>query len=133
MTVTPLATVADIEARGHPVSDFDEVAHMDHLLRLGSALLRRRFATIDVRIANLTLDAELVKDVLVAMVLRSPSVANPGGIRSESVGAYSVTYAVTSGSGDDELGLTAQEAALLAPAEETWAPFGSVRLRAALG
>ena len=133
--VDPFATLADIEERGRPISSFEEGAKLEHLLRLGSALLRRRFATIDTRIAAGTLDVELVKDVLVAMVLRAPSVANPGGVRSETVGddSYSVTYVATSGTGADEVGLTAQEAALLAPVDEAPAPLaGSARLRAML-
>lgn len=130
----PLATVGDIEERGRPVNDLDEQAKLEHLLRLGSALLRRRFETIDARIAAGTLEAELVADVLVAMVLRAPSVANPGGIRSESVGndTYSVTYEGVSGPGGLELWLTSPEMALLALPGETQTSFGSARLKAML-
>lgn len=127
----PLANIADVEARGHPVADLDQ--QVEHLLRLGSALLRRRFVDIDARItADVDFD-QLVKDVLVAMVLRAPSIANPGGIRSESTASYSVTYVATTGSGEDEIGITAQEAGLLAPPDADPVPmFGSARLRAML-
>lgn len=128
----PLATPDDIEARGHTITDTDKQAKLEHLLRLGSALLRRRFETLDARIADGTLDEELVTDVLVAMVLRAPSIVNPGGIRSESTATYSVTYVASAGSGPDELGITAQEEALLAPDEECVPLFGSARLRAML-
>lgn len=127
-----LATVADIEAAGHPQVSLEEQAKLEHLLRLGSALLRRRFATIDARIADASLDEQTVKDVLVAMVLRAPAVANPGGIRSESVSddTYAVTYAATAGTGDDQVGITAQEVALLSLIEVEPVPLvRSARLR----
>lgn len=128
----PLATAADIEASGHPVTDTDVEAQLDRLLRLGSALLRLRFDTIDARIANGELDGQLVVDVLVGVVLRAPSFVNPEGIRSESVGddTYSVTYdGVRSSGGGMELWLTAQDVALLAPLQEYVPIFGSARLR----
>ncbi len=125
----PLATAADVEDRGHAICDVTAQQKIEHLLRLGSALLRRRFIDLDVRIGQGDPDEELVKDVLVAMVLRAPSVANPGSIRSETIDDYSVTYETTAGAGSDMLGITAQEVALLAPVGTAVAPFGSARLR----
>lgn len=130
----PLALSADIESRGHPIVDDDEQARLEHLLRLGSALLRRRFSTIDARIAAATLDPVLVADVLVAMVLRAPSTVDPDRIRSESVSddTYAVTYAGVTGPSGVELWLTGQEEALLTLPTEERPLFGSARLRAML-
>ena len=127
----PLAIVADIEARGVTVP-LEDSAKFEYLLRLGAALLRLRFTTLDARIASGDLDAALVADVLVAMVLRAPVVTNPERVRSESVSpdTYSVTY--DGSAGGDELELTAQEVALLAPREEPAPLFGSARLKATL-
>lgn len=125
----PLATVADIEASGRPVTDTDLEAQLDRLLRLGSALLRLRFDTIDARIANGELDGQLVVDVLVGIVLRAPSIANPEAIRSESTATYSVTYDGVKGPAGLELWVTDQELSLLASAEESVPLFGSARLR----
>jgi hypothetical protein len=130
----PLATIADVEARGHPVADGDPEARMEHLLRLGSALIRRRFTEIEVRIAQGDPDEETVKDVLVAMVVRASS-ATPEGIRSESVSddTYSVTYVATAGTGVDQIGLTALEETLLSPVDAAPSPVArSARLRAML-
>lgn len=128
----PLATLADVQARGHSFATVEAEQKMVHLLRLGSLLLRRRFTDLDVRIGQGDPDAETVVDVLVAMVLRAPSVVNPGGIRSESVSddTYSVTYVATAGSGSDQIGLTAMEAALLAAVDLAPTPVvASARLR----
>lgn len=126
-----LASLADIEA-GHQIVDSNEEGRLGLFLRLGSALLRRRFSTIDARIADLSLDGQLVKDVLVAMVLRAPSIVDPERVRSESVSddTYSVTYAGVKGPSGMEVWITETEAALLMPTDEvsSWSP-GSARLR----
>lgn len=132
---TPLATLADIESTGYEPASTAVEQKLEYLLRMGSALLRSRFLTIDARIANGTLDEQLVKDVLVGMVLRTPSAGNTDTIRSESVSddTYSVTYVTSTGSGEDEIGITAQEVALLAvPTLEPALPYGTARLRAML-
>ncbi len=92
------------------------------LLTSASAKVRARVANVDSRIADGTLDAALVRGIVVDMVLRV--MRNPEGVRQRTVGGVSVTLA------DDDLfgrlGITDQEVALLMPAGAT--AFGSIRL-----
>lgn len=118
-----LAGTADIEGLWRPLSPPEETKAWN-LLRLASALLRSKVPTVDDRIADNTLDADLVKGVVAGMVVRV--LQNPGGVRSKSVGAVSVTFdQVTSG-----LVLLQDEFDLLAPARHP--KLGSIKLRPGL-
>jgi hypothetical protein len=51
---------------------------------MASAVVRSKVPTVDDRIADGTLDADLVRGVVAQMVIRA--LQNPGGLRSKSVG-----------------------------------------------
>jgi hypothetical protein len=122
--VDPLAGTADIEGLWRPLNQAERDRSWN-LLRLASSIVRSRVPTIDDRIAAGTLDVELVRGVVVQMVVRA--LQNPGGARSKSVGAVSVTFdQPTSG-----LVLTEDEQAMLSPNRKP--RIGTARLGAGLG
>lgn len=86
----PLATLDDVEELWRPLSD-EEAVRAARLLVVVSAQVRARVGDLDVRIADGTLDPELAAATVVAVVARA--LQNPDGIRQESIGDYSVTYA----------------------------------------
>lgn len=75
------ATHADVSAAWRTLTA-DEQAVATTQLEFASAVIRRYVDDVDTRIADGTLDADLVKHVAVAMVLRH--MRNPEGLRSTS-------------------------------------------------
>lgn len=97
-----------------------ETTRMDWLLDLASRLVVRFAPDVDDRIADGSLDAEIVKMIVVHMVTRT--LRRPEGVKSETIGPKSVVYDTTASEG---LFLAPAEMALLAPP----VPAGGARSR----
>lgn len=108
----------------------EETALARTLIRYASAILRRRVTDLDARVASGDVGADLVALVVARMVLRvmqSPA----GGVKSQTVGPYSVTYDTAAAA--RHLVLDPDDLALLAPVPSTpTSPVGSIRLRPGL-
>lgn len=105
------ATTLDIDDRWRPLTDAERIVAQS-LLGDAWLLLKRADATIDLRLDAVTLDAGLVKMVLVEMVKRV--LRNPDGNLQESIQDYSYTRDRVSSSGlltvtDDELEMLAAD------------------------
>lgn len=85
-----VATSDDLATVWRPLTA-EEIAAADVLLERAAAILRKRIPTIDARIADETLDVELVKHVELEMVQRKMTSPDPG-VRSERIDDYAVTY-----------------------------------------
>lgn len=116
------ATSFDVADVWRPLSDAEQSV-ADTLASYASTLLRGRFADLDDRIADGSLNSDLAQLAVVQMVIRV--LRNADFVRSESIDDYSVTYATETLSG--ELEITGAEAALLAPTP-TRAAAGSFRV-----
>lgn len=68
--MTPLAETSDIEASWRALDPVVEEPQAQRHLRYATQIVRKRFPTIDQRIANDDLDPQLVADVVAAMVVR---------------------------------------------------------------
>ncbi len=92
------ATLLDIADRWRPLTD-DEATVAVAVLGDAWALLKHRIPTLEARLDAVpaTLDAGLVRIVLVAMVLRV--LRNPNGIRQESIQDYSYSRDAEGASG----------------------------------
>lgn len=116
------AELSDIESRWRPLSDAER-PRAQALLEQASRLVRLRVPSVDSRLASLTLEAALVADVVVAMVVRvlASGLAGSAPVTQKSVTVGNITtsqsFATASGGG---LILGADELALLQPAS-----FGS--------
>lgn len=117
----PLATIDDVEALWRPLTA-EETTRVGRLLEVVSAQIRGKVADIDARIADGTLDPNLAVAAVVNVVVRTLT-ANPEGIRQESIGDYSVTYA--DGGQAPAVAVLDVDVAGLLPAG---APAGMVRL-----
>ncbi len=99
------ATVADYEARAAVTLAGVQLAQVTALLDDASALIRSRLP------AGFEPDADMARAVTVGVVRRV--MANPGGYRARTIGAYSETLGEDGG-----LYLTDDELAALLPAEQ---------------
>lgn len=133
MTVA-LATPADLATMWRPLLP-DETSRAADLLLRASALLRQAVPSIDDRIAQWTssddvpvgaLDPTLVATVVATIVKRF--IANVEGVASESIGPYSVSYALrTEKDVRGELQVTANDLRALRPYQPK-AALGSIRV-----
>jgi hypothetical protein len=101
------ATREQVAGLWRPLKPAEEIV-VDNQLAKASRLVRRLVPDVDARIAADTLDAEVVGDVVVDMVLRV--MRNPEGMRSEEIDGYSYTRDTALSAGalylsDDELAL----------------------------
>ena len=85
----PLATVGEVVELYGPMTPAQE-ALTGALLRRASAMVRYRFADIDDRIAQGTLPADIAALAVINMVLRV--MRNSRGVRSQTVGPFTVTF-----------------------------------------
>lgn len=94
MTLSPLASVADVEGWLGETLTSSESAQSDAWLRYGTAILRALKPGIDERITVGSLDPVLVTGVLVSAVVRALSAMRVGlRVRSEAYPEVSTTYA----------------------------------------
>lgn len=86
----PLATVEDVQSNFRALTE-EEAGLARNALILASALVRSSAARVDDRIADGTLDPEVVKAIVVSAILRA--LRNPEGARnrSETVGPFSTS------------------------------------------
>lgn len=105
----PLATVAEVVELFRTLTPAEE-GLTKALLRQASTMVRSRPGVI-ARIADGTLDAEMVGHAVVTMVLRV--LRNPGGLRAETVGPFSRTFDTTVAAG--QLVISDTELAILNP------------------
>jgi hypothetical protein len=92
--VTPLCTLADVEAIGGPVAD-EDTDRVERLIEMASAAVRR-FCHQDFDYAPLPDDLVGLVAAKVAGFLSGQAV-NPDGLRSLQTGAMSETYANATG------------------------------------
>ena len=133
----PLADTSDLEDMWRPLQD-SEVQRATNLIAKASALLRQVQPHIDARIAAFQanaadptgLDPTLVATVVATIVKRF--IANVEGVASQSVGPFSVSYALrTEKSVRGELQVTQEDLNAL----QMYRPrnrIGTIRVRAAL-
>lgn len=88
MTAPFTSDASQVQARWRTMTA-EELAKADTLLGDAERLLLRKVPTIPTRYADDSLDGDLVVQVQVAMVLRV--LKNPDGLKSETLGAYSLT------------------------------------------
>ncbi|WP_432510656.1 hypothetical protein [Kineococcus sp. SYSU DK001] len=124
-----LATLDDVEAAFRPLA-VDERGPAGHVLRLAHGLVRAESPGLDARVAVGDVDAQLVRDVVVAATVRA--LRNPEGARSTSRTAGPFTEYVQRDAGAVGLVLLEVERRLLAPRRTRPAGLGSVRLRVGL-
>ncbi len=111
MSTTPLATPGDIGTLWRPLSS-EEVATATLYIRLASAALRARCPWIDTRLADGSLDPDLVLMVVARIVLRV--MRNPDLVASKITGPYAVTYAgADANSGAGQIKVTDEDIAQL--------------------
>lgn len=110
--MTPFATAADLAAIWRPLSDA-EAARADEWLAVASARIRHRFAGIDARIADGTLDPALPGHVAVMMVKRVLSARSPDDPTTERIGEAQRGWPASAAAA--ELTITDDEIALLSP------------------
>ena len=86
------AALSDIESRWRPLSN-DEKPRAQALLEQASRLVRVRVPSVDARVTAGTLEAALVADVVVAMVVRvlAAGVAGSAAVTQKSVTVGNVT------------------------------------------
>lgn len=119
------ATVTDLEATWHPLSDADaEIATT--LLNYASILIRKAFPDIDSRMTNDEDLQELVKFVCIEMVKRA--MRNPDGYTYQTVGPFSFQRD-TKGLASGTLGLLEPEVELLSPTMTDDSNFGIGTIR----
>lgn len=123
---SPLAGISDVEAAWRPLGD-TETAKAGVLLVRASAIVRSKIATVDARLADGTLDDDLVSGIVGDMVARV--LRNPEAVRQKSVGSVSVAYDTVPGQG---LYLTDEELSLLRTSSTRKGPVGTADLRRAL-
>lgn len=111
--MTDLASVDELEKTWRPLTAA-EITSASVWIRRASALLRQEVPSVDARIANGSLDADVVASVVESMVRRV--MTNPDGARSMSDTVEDVTLSVTfSGEADGGLYLTDRERDRLMP------------------
>lgn len=132
MALPPLAEVDDVEQAWRPLDD-NERGQAEHVLRLAQALVRTEVPAVDRRVDAGELDPELVRDVVVAMTLRS--LRNPDNARGRSRSAGPFTEYTQWDATSIGVLLLDSERRLLAPARRRGSVkgFGSLRLSAGLG
>jgi hypothetical protein len=119
--VTAYATASDVAALLGRDLDPHDAYTTDQQLEVASAIVRARVPDIDTRLGDATLDPALVRDVVAKAVHRF--MRNRLGLRSEGVGAYSVSY------GDaGNLVVTDEEIASLVAVPTGVPGVGSIRL-----
>lgn len=109
-TGAPLAEIDDVEAVWRPL-DADERAQADRLLVMASGLARQAVPSVDARVAASAAFSAVVAAVVASAVVRV--LVNPDGVTQRAEGPFSATYSSSSG----RLYLSADELALLRPAE----------------
>ncbi len=102
------ATASDVAAAWRPLVT-EEESTATTLLSSASVLVRAKVADVDARISAGTLEAELVKTVVVDMVIRV--LQNPAGVTHQQALEYSYSFAP--GSTGRRLFLTGDERSLL--------------------
>lgn len=105
--MTAFATFSDVAAVWRALTT-DEEGQVTRRLEQASRIIRQRIGDIDARVGDGSLDAALVRDVVVDMVLRY--LKNPEGYRQEAIEDYSRTRDTALSEGkiyltDDELEL----------------------------
>lgn len=122
----PLATTGEVAGQFGTLTTTQQSLTAT-LLRAASRMVRQQYPFVDERIANGSLDAEVVALAVVSMVLRV--LRNPSGLRSETVGPFSRSFDTQAAAG--LLVITADEAALLT-GRPNIVPASTIMVRAGL-
>jgi len=126
---TVYATVEDLEATWHPLSDADK-AVATTLLNYASILIRQAFPDIDSRMDASEDLTDLVRFVCIEMVKRA--MRNPDGYTYQTVGPFSFQRD-TKGLASGALGLLDSEVELLSPPLSDTSNFGIGTIRTKSG
>lgn len=106
----------------------DDVGKVNALLRRASTIIRAQAYQVDLRISTQLLDAQIVTDVCVDMVIRV--LRNPEGVKQETIGPIATTFDPTVAAG--RLFMTPDELFLLQPPTSTRAAVGTIHTTPAL-
>lgn len=110
-----LATTSDFEAAWQPLNPGD-ARRVATWIKWASAVVRDEVPTVDARIANNTLDADLVASIVVAMVRRVIGNPDAAASTSETIGPFAQATTYSADSTSSGLFLTKREIERLRPA-----------------